>query len=397
MPLMSFAAGLLIGQLSVLIVVALLLRFFLFAENSGVRLTSLNSNEKTIVRPNLPVSLETVLEHTYYDVDTHKSESMDWFTLLLALNINIFRQNAVDKDHLLNYLSTILTSGIVPPFVDTIKVTEINLGNDYPLLNNCKVVRSSNHDFSDGLEVQFDLDLKDKITLGIETRLLLNYPKAMVANLPIKVSLSLVNLSGRVSISMLTKPEHAVTVQFAPDFVMEFEVHSLVGARSQLKDVPKLSQVIQSTLRKAFAEKCVAPHFININIPTPWSRADSDVNEESEKKKSEKCSTKITKSTNENSNKNTKSARRTNSEDVAYANINNANGVTNAASEAAVAVGIKEATETSNSNNPSYFKSKKTANVSRVSTISGQLATESIILDDACNTLGDLENVGNSK
>jgi len=283
----SFASGLIVGQLSVLIVLALLIRFFLFAESPGVKDISLPEKRRVDVQPAAPPSIETILERVYYNIEMHQSESMDWFTLLVALNISALRQQAVFNDHLLKNLNEVFSSNKIPSFIDTIKVTELDLGKDYPLFNNCKVFRSTRPDFSDGLEARFDIDLKDKITLGIETRVLLNYPKPMVAYLPVRAAVSLVNFSGRASVSMVTSiseepnahnhPSFAITLSFEPDFRMEFEVNSLVGARSQLMNVPKLGQVVESVIRTKFAEQLVAPNFIKIPLPKLWEKEDKNM------------------------------------------------------------------------------------------------------------------------
>lgn len=263
----SFAAGLIIGQLSVVLVAALVVRFFLFSDGQATRGVAPPAPK---VQPAVPDTLSSILEHTYYNVETHKPESMDWLTLLLALNLSAVRRDAVKQDRLLKLINSQLKGGLVPQFVGDVHLTELDLGKDYPLLHNCTVVANDDREFSDGLEAQFDFDLKDKITIGFETRLMLNYPRPMVASLPIRASLSLVHLSGRVSLSVLAEEQHAITIQFAPDFQLEFEVHSLIGARSQLCDVPKLAQLVESALRSAFAQHCVAPNFVKLPIPYPW-------------------------------------------------------------------------------------------------------------------------------
>lgn len=274
---MSFVAGLLLGQLSIIITVALALRFFLFAESPGVKGISLPDGENPTVEPKLPSSLDAILEHIYYNVDNHNSESMDWFTLLVALNINALRRQATFNDHLLHTLNNLFASDHIPGFVDTIRVTELDLGRDYPLFNNCKVFRSTNPEFSDGLEARFDIDLKDRITLGIETRMLLNFPKFMFAYLPVRASVSLVNFSGRMSVAMVStpadtekdeEPHFTLTMSFDPEFSMEFDVKSVVGARAQLNNVPKIGQIVESSIRAKFAEQLVKPNFLKLKLPT---------------------------------------------------------------------------------------------------------------------------------
>lgn len=263
------------GQTSVLVVLALLIRFFIFADSPGVKGMP-NAEPPVEEHPVGPLPVDTILEQTYYDVDNHAAESMDWVTVLLALIISSMRQQAMAQDNLLRMLNSILASDKIPSFVDTIRVSELSLGGDFPLLNNCRVYRTSNTEFSNGLEAQFDIDLKDTLTLGVDTRLLLNYPKTMLAYLPVSCSVSLVNFSGRVSVSLVTDNEdrNFITVSFAPNFSMEFRVNSLIGARSKLQDVPKLGQIIENTIRKRFTDKCVRPNYQKIRLPQVWQSQD---------------------------------------------------------------------------------------------------------------------------
>ena len=47
-----------------------------------------------------------------------------------------------------------------------------------------------------------DVELKDTITLGIETRLILNFPRPGFAFLPIKLVVSVVEFSGTLKVSL---------------------------------------------------------------------------------------------------------------------------------------------------------------------------------------------------
>lgn len=268
----SFALGLIVGQASVLIVAVILVRFFLFADPANVKGLPV-TEEDTRVAPIGPQSLDSILEQTYYNVDTHSSESMDWFTVLLAMVISSLRRQAIANNHLLTILNHLVSSEKVPPFIDAVKVTEMNLGSDFPLLSKCKVYRTANSEVSDGLEAQFDIDLKDMITLAVEARMMLNYPRPMVAYLPVSVSVSLLNFSGRVSLSFVSDDEGQsfVTFSLAPNFNMEFRINSLIGARSKLEDVPKIGQMIESALRKVLNDKLVTPKYQKIRVPMKWA------------------------------------------------------------------------------------------------------------------------------
>lgn len=229
--------------------------------------------------PSTPASVNTILEKTYYNVDTHPAESLDWFTVLLAQVISQFREDARANDNILKSLTNILNGDKTPDFVDTIKVTELNIGDDYPIFSNCKVFQNEHEEETGGLEAQIDVDLTDVITLGIDTRLLLNFPRSLFAFLPISLSVSIVRFSGRLTVSLRKlksgdgSGKTYLTFSFAPDYRLEFSVKSLVGARSKLQDVPKIGQVIESRLRKWFTDRCVAPRYQQIPLPSFWPRS----------------------------------------------------------------------------------------------------------------------------
>ena len=130
-----------------------------------------------------------------------------------------------------------------------------------------------------------DVDLSDIITLAIETKLHLNYPRPSIAVLPVSLSVSLVNFAASLSVSFVPRPPlplataespttTALTFTFAPDFSFDISVRSLVGARSRLQDIPKISQLVESRVRLWFVERCVQPRYQRVVLPNFWpSRA----------------------------------------------------------------------------------------------------------------------------
>lgn len=280
----SFAYGLLVGQLSVLFVLFLFIRFFIFADPHP---TSQRKDKRgpTKVLPSASASVNTILEKTYYNVDTHSAESLDWFTVLLAQAISQFREDAKADDNILKSLSNVLNGDKTPDFVDTINVTELNIGDDYPIFSNCKICQNGLDEETGGLEAQIDVDLTDTVTLGIETRLLLNFPRSLFAFLPVSLSVSMVRFSGRLTVSLRKLKDSNnpnddnsgaktyLTFSFDPDYRLEFAVRSLVGSRSKLQDVPKIGQVIESRLRKWFTDRCVSPRYQQIPLPSFWPRS----------------------------------------------------------------------------------------------------------------------------
>ncbi|CUM54536.1 Maintenance of mitochondrial morphology protein 1 [Debaryomyces fabryi] len=355
----SFTQGLVVGQLSVIVVVAIFIKFFVFADSSATTTTTSSSNKDIsgiIVKrnknlrgtlnedkdlnggkedeynlPNLS-KISTILEKTYYDVENHSPESLDWFNVLIAQTISQLRTEALLSDNIYHSLNEFLTNLDLPDYLDKVKLTEIDIGDDFPIFSNCRIKHSK--DGSGRLEAKIDVDLSDTLTLGIETRLLLNHPRPLTAVLPVQLSVSIVRFSGCLTVALIntndqefldlqnvttqspessnepnsqnqsqqstpanssnsrvenegssnTEAKHskskksqeetgtALMFSFSPDYRLEFTVKSLIGSRAKLQDVPKISSLIESKLRSWFIERCIEPRFQVVKVPSLWPR-----------------------------------------------------------------------------------------------------------------------------
>ena len=180
-----------------------------------------------------------------------------------------------------------LNGGSRPDFLDEIKVTELSLGEDFPIFSNCRVIPVDEDGFAGTggrgdpqrehgrLQARMDVDLSDFITLALETKLLLNYPKPLVAVLPVALAVSVVRFSGTLSISFIPgSPLNATTLAFSflDDYRLDLSIRSLLGSRSRLQDVPKIAQLVEARLHTWFDERAVEPRFQQIELPSLWPR-----------------------------------------------------------------------------------------------------------------------------
>ncbi|KAI9049324.1 hypothetical protein LZ554_007168 [Drepanopeziza brunnea f. sp. 'monogermtubi'] len=327
---LSFTQGLLLGQLSVVILLGAFIKFFIFGDppspdvTAALRATerrsrtlahkrsllslrttstplrsshnlnqpSLNKKRSSVLRNPPPLTTNTILSKTYYNVDSHQPESLDWFNVLVAQTIAQFRSDAQHDDAILTTLTKALNGGSRPDFLDEIKVTELSLGEDFPIFSNCRVIPVDEDGLSLGeglgkgkgsqrerehgrLQARMDVDLSDFITLAVETKLLLNYPKPLVAVLPVALAVSVVRFSGTLSISFIPgSPTNATMLAFSflDDYRLDFSVRSLVGSRSRLQDVPKIASLVEARLHTWFDERAVEPRFQQIELPSLWPR-----------------------------------------------------------------------------------------------------------------------------
>jgi maintenance of morphology protein 1 len=323
-PTLSFTQGLILGQLSVVLVLAAFIKFFIFGDppsaeatatlraterrsrtlahkrsllslrSSGARQAQMTVGRKPTVLRNVPtLTTSAILSKTYYNVNSHQPESLDWFNVLVAQTIAQFRSDAQHDDAILNSLTKALNGTSRPDFLDDIHVTELSLGDDFPIFSNCRIIPvdedglgcSTSRGVDPGLaardgarlQARMDVDLSDVLTLALETKLLLNYPKARSATMPVALAVSVVRFSGTLSISFIpSNPSQSTPTRmafnFLDDYRLDLSIRSLLGSRSRLQDVPKIAQIIEGRLHRWFDERCVEPRFQEIALPSLWPR-----------------------------------------------------------------------------------------------------------------------------
>ncbi|MCJ1307556.1 ERMES complex subunit mmm1 [Agyrium rufum] len=256
---LSFTQGFLLGQLSIVLLLAAFLKYFIFGEptspHSSSQSPSTSPQQQQYSSPLSPSlrpkhshsllrrhhthpSISTLLSKTFYNVSSHPPESLDWFNVLVAQTIAQFRLDALADNAILNSLNDLLNGERKPDFLERIEVTDISLGEEYPIFSNCRVERvvhgqendvsSINHKHGNGpamgaqpesggrLQARMDVDVNDAMRLGLETVMVLNYPRPRIAVLPVALEVSVVRFSGTLVVSFLpsgTAPAHVVPLE----------------------------------------------------------------------------------------------------------------------------------------------------------------------------------------
>ncbi|PGH02699.1 hypothetical protein AJ79_07578 [Helicocarpus griseus UAMH5409] len=377
-PSLSFTQGLLVGQLSVVLLIGAFIKFFIFGEappppsrglsnrtsthrrsysinaasaDSSLRTLREKPSTSNILRPVPSSSTNTrsILRKTYYSAtpthptskhgrprlhhSSHQPESLDWFNVLIAQTIAQYRQTAyILKDSpsssiLASLSETLNNPDKKPSFIDSIKVTDISLGEEFPIFSNCRVIAVEDPNSDGGrLQALMDVDLSDdNLSLAIETSLLLNYPKPFSAILPVALAVSVVRFSGTLCISFVPGPrtsdqtmspspppqdnsseaiddqsssdqqpnndqghplddaaadeanrqgipKTSLAFSFLPDYRLDLSVRSLIGSRSRLQDVPKVAQLVEARVQAWFEERVVEPRVQVVGLPNIWPR-----------------------------------------------------------------------------------------------------------------------------
>ena len=330
MPL-TFTQGLLVGQLSVVLLIGAFVKFFIFGEAPSrtprkslhVRTTSFHglsprqtpsnslrkkASSSNVLRavPTTATDTASILKKTYYHIpdkgqrrinhNTHQPESLDWLNVLVAQTIAEYRQTAyqlrdpsAEQPSILASLSAAINDPSKrPAFIDEINITEISLGEEFPIFSNVRITALED-DTSSGmggrLQALVDVDISDdNLTLGIDTALILNYPKPASAILPVALKVSLVRFSGTLCVSFVPaenqnqdgesngKPKTNLAFSFLPDYRLDISTQSLIGSRSRLQDVPKVAQLVESRIQSWFEERVVEPRVQVVPLPGLWPR-----------------------------------------------------------------------------------------------------------------------------
>ncbi|GAA6018623.1 hypothetical protein JCM11491_006170 [Sporobolomyces phaffii] len=328
LPRLSFTQGVLLGQLSMVVLAVLFLRYVVFEDPDAAReeraqklrddpLAGRSHRQKQRQRartrtgegkkststsaspPTLPESAASILNSIAYDLSSHSPESLDWLNVLIAQLLSSYRMLAANHlaggargliEDALNRKVRPDATAVEPGSsagligLDEIEVEEVELGEGFPQLSNARVRPSGND--GEGLRVELDLDYSDKVSLSLSTRVVMNFPRPRFAVLPVSLSLTLQRFSGTVTIELptpsvnspnsspvksapsLTPHEHpSIHLSLHPDFTLDLSTSSLLGSRAKLEDVPKVEQLLIARIRAVIQDRLVWPGRVEIGLP----------------------------------------------------------------------------------------------------------------------------------
>ena len=353
----TFTQGLIVGQISMVIIALLLIRYVIFEDSATAlekdRLMRLKISERRSKRharallqgarrataaasaPSptshpLPkshrVSSDTrasmfanILDKTAYDLSSHLPETADWLNVMFAQAIAGYRQDVLaggvsprppsashnqhgphhhlepEKERTARDLMEEILNRASSSFLDPIRVTEADFGDAYPIFTNARVRPA---DDTGRTRIEIDVDYSDQVTLAIDTKLLINFPKPRFAVLPVSLSLTIVRFSGTLAIELFSSDPNATLLPTAaptppsasagsksshmppqprsrhqlhfslhPDFALEASASSLLGSRAKLQDIPKIEQLLISRLRGWIMDRFVWPRYWSLTLP----------------------------------------------------------------------------------------------------------------------------------
>ncbi|KAG6832482.1 ERMES complex subunit mmm1 [Tricholoma furcatifolium] len=254
----TFTQGLVLGQLSVIILLGLILKYiFLDSTPSPCETPSYQARTDTnftlhVKKPDIP------------DADAglqcNDHESAEWFNTLLRQVVDVYRSKLRDdlagtegdeiaRKRIEDYANKIRPAG----FLDHIKIHSVDLGLSAPRLRDAHLNSPPNA----LTEIQFEATYTDTLSISLSTSYLFNYPMTSFARLPVSLTISLSQFKSLITISPPPPDSLApvLTLTISPDFTLDLTTTSLMGSRAKLANVPKLHELIQHQVRRILAAR----------------------------------------------------------------------------------------------------------------------------------------------
>ena len=305
----SFGQGFVVGQLVLLVVLVFVFRYFYVAdvpeslerqrqqliERTAAQQKSLAARSRTKLPPAPPYppnSLHDVLARTNYSPGVHPPESLEWLSVIAAQTIANYRaavvasaapapgdasaplpsQQTPEKAALKGALARALNAAVTGRtfnVLDHITVTDVAVGTQFPRFGNARI-----HPDETGTcaRLYADFDYVDQVSIGIDTRLLMNFAQLRFGTLALAMTLRVERLAGTIAIEVgpqRVPGAHAqeVRVSVAPDFVLDAHLSSIIGSKDKLQDVPKIEELLITRMRMFVAQRLVWPHYWSIPLP----------------------------------------------------------------------------------------------------------------------------------
>ncbi|KIM34131.1 hypothetical protein M408DRAFT_325634 [Serendipita vermifera MAFF 305830] len=259
----TFTQGFIIGQLSIIILLALILKY-LFLDSSNEPLTpgllvpskTLQESTTTLDQSNLETSPVPLLEGL---------ESTEWFNLIIREIFSSYRAEIRDnakglagdevaRARVERWLNEHKGTGLIDPII----VEAVSLGNSAPRLFNAQIIPNDlPKDVSGGRQIQIEVTYVDSISVRLTTSLFFNQPVPAFARLPVSLSLALKSLKATIVIvpPIHNDPNPTLTLKLLPDLSLSLQSTSLLGSRAKLANVPKVHELIENRIKNALIER----------------------------------------------------------------------------------------------------------------------------------------------
>ncbi|KAF9651396.1 hypothetical protein BDM02DRAFT_3110846 [Thelephora ganbajun] len=276
----TFTQGLILGQISILLLVYFILKYLFFDSKSAQLHEGSPEEDAPLFRPSFSTEkfiatafLQTKVKKQDEEHDGDSIESAEWLNVLLKQIVDEYRcklratERGLDGEKVALRRIQDLANEVRPQAVlGPIHIHSIDLGASAPQFSNAKITETAG-----GIpQVEFDLSYTDTAFISLSTTVLFNYPFPGFAKLPLSLMISLELFSCKIIFTPpkpmtstrqppVTSQEFpALTISIPPSSIsLHLKMTSTMGSRAQLADVPKLHELIETRVKKLISEKAM--------------------------------------------------------------------------------------------------------------------------------------------
>ncbi|KAJ1654257.1 ERMES complex subunit mmm1, partial [Dispira simplex] len=199
------------------------------------------------------------------DTQPH-TESCQWVNLLVAHLFTRYRSNSsLHKRWIRRVMRWINDPAIRPVMLSSIHITGLQLGTAFPQLKQVKIIPQP---AVGTVQWHCKVEFTDHVAVGLDTKVLVNWPKPSLAALPISLLLSLTKFTGTVVLEFDPRDAMAICVSVLPEYQLELDAQSLIGHRAKVQNLPKVRDLIVGRVKAEFHKHLVSPAFKVIQLPT---------------------------------------------------------------------------------------------------------------------------------
>ncbi|KAG1757409.1 hypothetical protein EDB19DRAFT_1657322 [Suillus lakei] len=235
----TFTQGLVLGQLSILVLLALVLKYLFF----------IPPESETETVPFHPLSKSNPSWHQDVEEDDTDSapekESAHWFNILARQVVEVYRAKL--QNNLTGYEGIEVARRKIEDHANELRPRGFLARMSAPKLSNARVVNDNDED-SSPTTIEFDMSYTDTISVSLSTSYLFNYPMSSFARLPVSLTISLSLFESKVTLVSPSPASAApvLTISLPQDFTLNLK-------QPMLRDVPKLHELIENQVRKVLA------------------------------------------------------------------------------------------------------------------------------------------------
>ncbi|RKP17583.1 hypothetical protein ROZALSC1DRAFT_30629, partial [Rozella allomycis CSF55] len=198
-------------------------------------------------------------------------DTIEWLNSLVRSILFRFKTSSKLQNLLIEKMDEILNNERLS-YLGRFVITNLEFGKSPPRIekiSECSRVPDKIGTLKETKNVDYEIlfSVKDCANIGIETELILNWPQASSATLPISLFFKLNEVKGKAIINFANVGSQTFfEFCFSEEPFIDIGIGSLIGNKTKLKDVAKLSRLIRIKLRNVIKQKLTRPNVFRYQI-----------------------------------------------------------------------------------------------------------------------------------